>query len=75
MYKFLFFFFFLLLVLKFLEKLFQKYPEKRQRYIVGQDVAGIVTELGESVSTFKVGDTVVGKCYLIQSYVDFNEKI
>lgn len=45
---------------KFLEKLFQKYPEKRQRYIVGQDVAGIVTELGESVSTFKVGDAIVG---------------
>lgn len=61
--------------MKFLEKLFQKYPEKRQRYIVGQDVAGIVTELGESVSTFKVGDAIVGKCYLIQSYVGFNKKI
>ncbi|CAE1260658.1 unnamed protein product [Acanthosepion pharaonis] len=55
---------------KFLEKLFQKYPEKRQRYIVGQDVAGIVTELGESVSTFKVGDAIVVKKPEMLSFED-----
>lgn len=45
---------------KFLEKLFRKYPDRRKQYIVGHDVSGIVTQLGEGASTFKVGDAVVG---------------
>ena len=43
---------------KALGELFKKNP--REKYIVGNDIAGLVVEVGEGVSNVQVGDTVIG---------------
>jgi NADPH2:quinone reductase len=39
-------------------------------FILGQEAAGVVTELGEGVSNFKVGDRVVW-CHVMGTYAEF----
>ncbi|XP_046573657.1 quinone oxidoreductase-like protein 1 isoform X2 [Haliotis rubra] len=43
---------------KNLSEIFKK--EIRESYPVGQDIAGIVTEIGEGVTSYKPGDAIVG---------------
>ncbi|KAK3097459.1 hypothetical protein FSP39_009811 [Pinctada imbricata] len=44
--------------IKVLSEVFRKSP--RDRYAVGYDVAGVVVQIGSSVTNVKVGDSVVG---------------
>ncbi|XP_052830149.1 quinone oxidoreductase-like protein 1 [Octopus bimaculoides] len=44
---------------KVLDEVFRKNPDQKH-YAVGRDVAGVITQVGEGVLTFKEGDVVVG---------------
>ena len=45
--------------LQVLSDVYKKCP--RSRYIVGYEVAGIVTQAGSGVSNVNIGDSVIGK--------------
>lgn len=46
-------------LIQVLSDVYKKCP--RSRYIVGYEVAGIVTQTGSGVSNVAIGDSVVGK--------------
>lgn len=46
---------------KLRQGLVRGYPNKSRPLILGLDMAGIITEVGEAVTKFKVGDIVIGR--------------
>ena len=62
----------LCLYFQVLHEVFKK--EKLDSYIVGEDVCGVVTQVGVNVTTIQEGDAVVGKCYGLNTVTQFATK-